>query len=138
MLTAGLDAQVVRTTQETNVKIENGKDMKVIGCLHRSADHKGYVLSNLSGDAATHRNFVLLAEAEEMDDLAEHVGHKVELQGDLVDRDHGEVEIKTKTAREVAGGDDSKSEVKTEIKGEHAGSPFLGVESVKMISKVCP
>jgi hypothetical protein len=138
-LTVGAEAQNIKTTTETKVKVEDGKDVKVVGCVERTADKEGFLLSNLSGDAEKHRTYLLiLDDGDEFDDLRKHIGHKVEIKGKAVDHDQGEVEITSNTKREVDSGPDQKREVKTEIKGTHAGSPYLGVENIKMISMTCP
>jgi hypothetical protein len=138
-MAGGIEAQTVRTTTETKIKVEGGKDVKVIGCVERTADRDGYLLTNLSGDANKHRNYLLIVDDDDtLQQITEHVGHKVEMKGKAVDHDDGEVEITSKTKREVEDGPDQKGEVKTEIKGTRAGSAYLGVESVKMISDICP
>jgi hypothetical protein len=139
MLAVGVHAQSVKTTTETKIKVEDGKDVKVIGCIERTADRQGYLLTNLSGDSGKHRTYLLIVnDDDDLEKITQHVGHKVEMKGKAVDDENGEVEITSKTKREVEDGDDQKGEVKTEIKGTRAGSPYLGVESVKMVSDVCP
>jgi hypothetical protein len=140
VMAVGLEAQTTtKTTTETKVKVEDGRDTTVIGCIERTADKEGYVLTNLSGDSQKHKTYLLIVdEDEDLDKITKHVGHKVEMKGKVVDNNDGEVEITSKTEREVEHGQDQKSEVKTEIKGTRAGSPYLGVESVKMISDLCP
>jgi len=139
MMAVGVEAQTVKTTTETTVKVEGGKDVKVIGCIERTADREGFVLTNLSGDANKHKTFLLIVDDDDdLQKITQHVGHKVEMKGKAVDNEDGEVEITSKTKRDVEHGADQKGEVKTEIKGTRAGSPYLGVESVKMISDTCP
>jgi hypothetical protein len=65
-------------------------------------------------------------------DLAKHVGHRLQVRGKATDRGDGKVMIESKVG---TGGD--KAEAKTELKGDMPGMHYLGVDSVKMISKTC-
>lgn len=135
--TAVAAAQVQKTTTRTQVKIEDGKDVTVTGCLSRAADDS-FVLSNLSGDSNKTPSYqLILDDKDDADDFGKHVGHKVEVKGE-VPKKGSELEIKSKTKTEIKGADDVKTESKRELKGDLSWFPVLGAKSVKMISAVCP
>jgi hypothetical protein len=135
------DAQYEQTTTKTKIKIEDGKNVTVVGCLQRSADETGFTLSNLTGDATKTPTYLLVpmkGGEDDLDELAQHLGHKIEVQGKAVDTKDGEVEIETRTKVDVEDGKDRETKSKTKIEGDLAGLPFLGVKDVKMIAKTCP
>jgi len=66
------------------------------------------------------------------DDLSKHIGHRMEIKGKAADRGDGKVTIESTG---TSGGD--KTKVKTELKGDGPDMNYLGVKSVKMLSKSC-
>jgi acylphosphatase len=66
------------------------------------------------------------------DDLSKHIGHRMEIKGKAADRGDGKVTIESTG---TSGSD--KTKVKTELKGDSPDMNYLGVKSVKMISKSC-
>ena len=64
-------------------------------------------------------------------DLKDHVGHRVSVRGKATDRGDAKVEMKTKVDGSSADGHG-----KTEMKGD-LNLHYLGVDSVKTISKSC-
>jgi hypothetical protein len=122
MCAVGLGAQT--TTTKTKVEVKDGKDITVSGCLERNPTG-GYMLTTTQGAL----KYAIVTD----DDLAKHVGHRVELKGKAADRGDGKVKIESTTKT----GDD-KARAKTEIKGEDmAGMKYLGMKSLKMISTSC-
>jgi hypothetical protein len=122
MCAVGLAAQT--TTTKTKVEVKDGKDITVSGCLERNPSG-GYMLTTTQGAL----KYAIVTD----DDLAKHVGHRVELKGKAADRGDGKVKIESTTKT----GDD-KARAKTEIKGEDmAGMKYLGMKSLKMISTSC-
>lgn len=79
------------------------------------------------------RSYVLITD----DDLRKYVGQQVEIAGRAADRDRGRIETRTTTKVDNEGGRDKKTESKTEIKGDLANLPFLGVKSVKSLASSC-
>ena len=126
-----------RRQPKTKVKIEDGKDMTVTGCLSRGADGS-FVLSNLSGDSKRRPSYQLILEdKDDTDDYAKHVGHKVEVKGKVPQegqrtRDQVEDEDRDQGRRRW------KTESKRELKGDLSWFPVLAAKSVKMVSAVCP
>jgi len=129
----GLAAQSATVKSETKVDVKDGKEVKVTGCLARSASGTAYLLNNVEGKDVASRSYVLVG-----DDLDGHVGHMIEVKGKASNiGDDGKVEVKTKTKIERDDADDKKTETKTTIEGDLAGIPYLGVKSVKMIRNSC-
>ena len=120
----GLGAQS-STTTKTKVDVKDGKDVMVSGCVEPNPGG-GFMLTTTGGAM----KYALVTD----DDMAKHVGHRVEVKGKAADKGDGKVEIKSTTK----AGDGDKTEAKTEIKGDNmSGMKYLGVKSVKMISKSC-
>ena len=61
-----------------------------------------------------------------------------EIGGKVTDRGDGKIKVETKTKTKVEHGDDKETHSKSEMKGDMAGAPFLGVKSMKMIAAACP
>lgn len=123
MCAVGLSAQSGTTTTKTKIDIKDGKDVTVTGCLETNPGG-GYMLTT-SGGAL---KYAVVTD----DDLAKHLGHRVELKGKAADKGDGKVTIES----EVKTGDD-KAKAKTELKGDMAGMHYLGLKSLKMISTSC-
>lgn len=92
---------------------QNDKDIKLSGCLVRGEDGGGYLLTNSPGEPAWQRtadptvvpstvgttgNFATIFYwLKDDDDLKEHVGHLVEVEGDLEgDIEDGAIKIERK------------------------------------------
>lgn len=120
----GLGAQSGTTTTKTKVDVKDGKDITVSGCLENNPGG-GYMLTTTSGSM----KYAIVTD----DDLAKHVGHRVELKGKAADKGDGKVKIEST----VKSGDGDKAKAKTEMKGDMAGMHYLGMKSLKMISTSC-
>jgi hypothetical protein len=124
---------------KTTVIVEDGKEMTVTGCVERSRDGSGYMLTNAAGKDGAVGSY-LLAESDDEDDLEDldkHVGHRIEVTGKAADRGNGKIKVETKN--EVRKGDaKAKTESKSEVKGDLSGLPYLGIKSFRMIATVCP
>jgi len=117
----GAQSTTEATRSKTKVKVEGGKDVTVTGCLEENPGG-GYMLTDRSGGM----KYALVGG----DDLAKHLGHRIEVKGKAADRGDGKVKIETKEKTPSA---DTTHE-RTELKGDvHA----LGVKSIKMLSKSC-
>jgi Protein of unknown function (DUF5818) len=123
MCAVGVGAQTGTTTEKTTVEVKDGTKITISGCLEQNPAG-GYMLTTTTGAM----KYALVTNR----DLAKHVGHRLQVRGKATDRGDGKVTIETKVG---TGGD--KSEAKTELKGDMAGMHYLGVDSVKMISKSC-
>jgi len=136
--TLGVHAQEVKkVTQESSVKVKDGDDVKVIGCVHRAPS--GFALSNLSGNSDKTRFYRLVFDGKDhLDDVEKYVGQKVEIKGLAATSDDAKVEVKTKIKRENEDGPDEKQQMKTTIEGNVSDFPLLKVEHVKRISESCP
>jgi len=118
--TAAAAQSTTETTRtKTKVKVDGGKEVTVVGCV---ADNPGggYMLTNAGG-----MQYALVGG----DDIAKHLGHRIEVKGKATDADHGKVKIESKEKTNRA---DTTHE-KSEMKGVHA----LSVKSVKMLASSC-
>jgi hypothetical protein len=127
------------TETKTKTKTEHASVVTYTGCIATSGQAKSYVLQNVvplertttqraDGSSSTVTTYALVPEASVQ--LAPQVGHKVEVQGILVEPGHGDAEVKTKT--EVNGKD---QKTKTEI--ERGPYPQLRVTSMKPLGESC-
>lgn len=134
----GVQAQeVTKITKESSVKIKDGDDVKVIGCVRRAAG--GYALSNLSGNSDRIPHFRLVFDKDSrLEDVDKYVGQKVEIEGEAALSDDAKVEVRTKTKREIEDGPDEHVQTKTEISGDPQPFPLLKVDHVKRVSESCP
>jgi hypothetical protein len=138
VMTAGASAlaQDEVKKSKTSMSIDSGKDMTVTGCVVRSGDE--FSLTNAAGKKGALGPYILVANGDDRDDLAKHVGHRVEIKGKAADQGDGKVTIKTEREVKTDDGDTKKSESTTKVKGDLDGLPFLGVKSVRMLASVCP
>jgi len=119
---------------KTKVKVEDGKDLTVTGCVAR-APGGGFTLTNVAGKKGTLGDYTLAVAGghDAFDDLDDHVGHRVEIEGRAADQGKGKIEVETKSE-----GTSGKTESKSAVKGDLKGLPYLGVKSLRMIASVCP
>jgi hypothetical protein len=125
MFAVGLGAQsgTTQTKTKTKIDVKDGKEITVSGCL-ASNPSGGYMLTTARGE----QKYALVTD----DDLSKHIGHRMEIKGKAADRGDGKVTIESTG---TSGSD--KTKVKTELKGDSPDMNYLGVKSVKMISKSC-
>ena len=131
----GLVAQSGQTETKSKVTVKDGKEVTVTGCLERTASGAGFMLTHVADKGGTMHNYMLVSDDN---DLAKHVGHRLQIDGKVTDRGDGKVKVETKTKTKVEHGDDKETHSKSEMKGDMAGVPFLGVKSMKMIAAACP
>ena len=120
-----LGAQSSETTTKTKIEVENGKKMKVQGCVEKDADGT-FSLAQVTDKTGSLHRYMLVSDDE---DFSKAVGHRVEIEGVAADRNHGKVEIKTET--KVDGPTDD-----THTKTQGSG-PYLGVKHMKMVAGAC-
>lgn len=134
-----LNAQAQSTETKTKTKTEHATVVTYTGCIATGAQAQSYILQNVvptqrtttlraDGTASTVTTYALVPEATVQ--LAPQIGHKVEVEGVLVEPGHGDAEVKTKT--EVNGKD---QKTKTEI--ERGPYPQLRVTSMKPLGESC-
>lgn len=127
-------AQSTKVKSETRIEVKDGKEVKLTGCVARSASGAAYLLNDVEGRDVPSRSYILVGDV----DLDSHIGHLVEVKGRASDAgDDAKIEVKTKTKVERDDADDKKTESKTTIEGDLAGVPYLGVKSVKMVRSTC-
>jgi hypothetical protein len=131
----GVGAQTSESTTKTKIEIKNGKDVKVTGCIEPGATGTNYMLTNVADNTGALHSYVLVSDDT---DLSKHVGHRVQIDGKAADRGDGKIKTETKTTMKVEHGDDKETKAKSEVKGDLAGLPYLGVKSLKMIAASCP
>ena len=137
-LTAGvvqMSAQETAQKTQSKVSVEDGKSITVTGCVARSPDG-GYTLTNVANKAGALGSYMLTLEDD--DDVKDHVGHRVEIEGKAADKGTGRIKVETKNESTAADGDKSKTTSTAEVKGDLKGLPYLGVKKVKMLASVCP
>ena len=100
--------------------------MKVTGCVEAGL-HGGYVLTHVADKSGALHRYMLVSDS---DDFSKVVGHRVQIEGKVADRDHGKVEIKSETKVDGPAKD-------THSKAEGSG-PYLGVKHMKTIAASCP
>jgi len=122
---ATLVAQSSKTTTKTTVEVKDGKDVKVTGCVEADS-FGGYVLTHVADKSGALHRYMLVSDS---DDFSKVIGHRVQIEGRVADRDHGKVEIKSETKTDGPGKD-------TSSKSEGSG-PYLGVKHLKMIAASC-
>ncbi len=135
MMATGAAAQTARPTDkavnvEKKIEIKDGETVTVAGCLRRNPGG-GFMITDEAGAL----KYALVTE----DDLSNHLGHRVEVQGIAADRGNAKVEIETAVGTSGVIGDQrvtSKQTSKREAKGD-LGLKYLGLKSVKMISDSC-
>ena len=108
---------------KTKIDVKNGKDVTVSGCLAANPSG-GYMLTTRSGD----QKYALVTD----DNLSKHIGHRIQVKGKAADLGNGKVKMESTG---TSGGD--KTKVTTELKGDSPDMNYLGVKSVKMLSKSC-
>jgi hypothetical protein len=126
-------SQDVDRRTRTKVEVKDGKTVTVTGCVERSLEG-GFALTNVTGKDGALGSYML---ASDDDDLAKHLGHRVQVTGKAADQGTGKVEVQTKNETKT-GDDRTKTESKSEVKGDLRGLPYLGVDSIKMLATVCP
>jgi hypothetical protein len=130
-------AQDVVQKSKTTVSIDSGKEITVTGCVARSGE-KEFSLTNAAGKDGALGSYILVAKGDDREDLAKHLGHRVEIAGKAVDQGEGKLTMKTESEVRTSDGDKKKRESTTKVKGDLDGLPFLGVKSVRMLATVCP
>jgi len=123
-----LVAQSSTTTTKTKIEVKDGKDMKVTGCVVADPSGGGrYVLTHVTDKGGALHRYNLVSDTE---DFSMVIGHRVQIEGKVADREHGKVEIKSETKIDGPGKD-------TSSEAEGSG-PFLGVKHMKTIAASCP
>lgn len=134
---ASVLAQDVVKKSKTTVSVDSGKEITLTGCIARSHDEQ-FTLTNAAGKDGALGSYILVADGDDREDLAKHVGHRVEIKGKAADKGDGKVTVKTEREIKTTDGDKKKTESTTKVKGDLDGLPFLGVKSVRMLATVCP
>lgn len=132
-------AQQTTVRQETDIRVKDGRDVRVTGCLTRSSSGHALVLKDVEGPEGRTdepaRSYVLVGG--ETDDFARHVGKLVEIRGKAADAgSDARVEMETRTEVENDE-DDRERTTRTEVEGDLRGIPYLGVDEVRVIRSTC-
>jgi hypothetical protein len=130
-----LGAQTSQTETKSKIKVKDGKEVLVTGCVEANASGNNFMLTNAADKTGALHSYILVSDD---DDLAKHVGHRVQISGKATDRGDAKIETETSTKTKMEHGDDKETHSKSEAKGDLPGMPFLGVKSVKMIAASCP
>ena len=131
----GLGAQTTQTETKSTITVEDGKGVTVTGCVAPMITGPGFMLTNVADKTRALHSYMLVSDNA---DLANYVGHRVQIKGRVTDRGNAKLKVETKTTTKVEHGDDKHTTNKSEVQGDAAGLPYLGVRSVKMIAAACP
>jgi hypothetical protein len=129
-----VSAQGSEQKSQTKVSVQDGREVKVTGCVERNVNG-GFTLTNAANKEGALGSYVL---ASDDDDLKDHVGHRVEITGKAADQGKGKIKVETKNETRANDGDKESTTSKSEVKGDLKGLPFLGVKEVRMLASVCP
>lgn len=132
-------AQEIDRKSRTKVTVEDGKDVTVTGCVQRAAEG-GFVLTHAAGKEGVLGTYILAAlddDEDELEDLDEHIGHRVEVKGKAADQGDGKIKVETKREVDTPDGERVRRS-RSEVEGDLKGLPYLGVDSVRMLATVCP
>ena len=126
---AAAQSSTSKTTVKTEVEVKGGKSITTVGCLENNPDG-GFMLTNLGNGGM---RYALVTD----DNLSKYLHHTVRVTGKAADRGTGKVEIKTKTdVDHKQVGAHGEGESKTHIDSAE-GLHYLGLKSVKNVSKSC-
>jgi hypothetical protein len=132
LLAASLASAQDRDKPSTRIIVEDGKEMTLTGCVSRNPDG-ALTLTHAAGKDGKVGSYLLALldddDDDEIDDLKDHIGHRMEVQGKAADRGEGRIKVKTESG---------KTETNSEVKGDLTGLPYLGIKSSRMIASVCP
>ena len=147
----GLSAQSAKVKSETEVSVKDGKNVTVTGCLERAVSGTGFVLTSTEGKDVESRHYLLVGKDDAM--VNQNDFDKALKRIDVETSDYymlgyyssnpdptrrtRKVEVKTKTKVERENADDKETESKTQMQGDLADVPYLGVKSVKTIRESC-
>lgn len=129
LCTVGAAAQTATVHEHGKEKIEvkDGKKITVHGCLEQSAGGV-YVVTNDQGglkyELVTNKN------------LSDDVGHYVSVRGKAANRGDAKVKVESKVGTTGSSSTTTTDESRAELKG-NLGLKYLGVDSVKKLSKSC-
>jgi hypothetical protein len=132
---AALGAQTSETETKSKIKVKEGKEVLVTGCVEPNASGKSFMLTHVADKSGALHSYMLVSDEDE---LSKHVGHRVQISGKATDKGDGKIETETKTKTKMEHGDDKETHSRSEMRGDLAGAPYLGVKSVKMIAASCP
>jgi hypothetical protein len=131
----GLGAQTAQTESKSKITVKDGQEVTVTGCVEPTASATGFMLTHVADKTGVMHDYMLVSDDS---DLAKHVGHRMQIGGKVTDKGDGKIKVETKTKTKVEHGDDRETQSKSELKGDMAGVPFLGMKSMKMIAAACP
>src|SRR6266851_8650289 len=132
---AALGAQTSQIESKSRIAVNDGKEVLVTGCVERTASGTGFMLTNVADKSGALHSYMLVSDDA---DLSKHIGHRVQINGTATDRGEAKIETETKTKFKTKHGDAKETHSKSEVSGDLAGVPFLGVKSVNMIAASCP
>jgi hypothetical protein len=130
-----LGADAGQTETKSTIRVKDGKEVNVTGCVAPAASGTGFMLTNVADKSGAMHSYMLVSDDT---DLSKHVGHRVQLTGKVTDRGNAKVEVETKSKTKVDHGDDKETHSKSTVEGDMAGMAYLGVKSLKMTAASCP
>jgi hypothetical protein len=124
--TVGIGAQSKTTETKTKVEVKDGKEVTAVGCLEQNSGG-GYTLTDVSGGSTM--RYVLVGD----ENFSKNVGRRVMVKGKAATEGKGKVKVESTV--KTTGEKDAKTT--TEASGDLGGTPFLGVDSIKVIADSC-
>jgi hypothetical protein len=128
----GAQTQTESRESKSKIAVKGGKEVQVTGCIEPTSN--GFMLTKAADKAGALHSYMLVSDDV---DLSKHAGHLVQITGNATDRGDATVKTETKTKTKIERGDDKETVSKSEVRGDLAGLPFIGVKSVKMIAGAC-
>lgn len=124
---AAAQTQTVKGHGKRTIEVKDGRKVSVSGCLERNPGG-GYMLTNDLGGM----KYALVTNK----DLSNDIDHRVRVRGKATDRGDAKVKVESKGDTIGTTGDKDEAKAKTEMNGD-LGLKYLGVDSVKVLSKAC-
>lgn len=122
------------TVTKEKVKIEDGKDVTLTGCIARAPSGSGFWLTKVADKkTGAQHEYVLVTKDE---DVAKNVGHLVEIKGEATDKGDAKVTLERETKTKGGGADEKETKTKSQLEGD-LNMPYLGVKSVKLLAAAC-
>jgi len=137
LFVAGVAGAQTTVEREAEIEVKDGDDVTLTGCLERHPDPTGatkFQLTNVADEDGRVSSYLLV---DEEDELEEHVGHLVEIEGKAADREDGRIRVDTRTKVEREDAPDTTTKTTEETAGDLTGVPILDVDDVRMIRPTC-
>jgi hypothetical protein len=127
-VTLGAQTSGTTTTTTTNIRMTGGKSMTLGGYVEADADG-GYVLTHVADKDGVFHSYVLVSTNPF---FARHVGERVQVEGKVGDRAHGQVSVVSDTTAEGVN-----SHIETDARHDAAAVRYLSADHMRTIATSC-